>query len=218
MSSSQKSTNLLAETMAKAEAIKKHSVLLEDSDSEEADRSYIKETAEIEVEFFEPFHNKFTKKSEGERFQLLKIFREDSNMQLMAKAVFDFSMEDNDRFKLLFETGSNLKRMWQFIFLSFMDQELMMLELRYKQYAEDFNRINAFQTEKNLIAKKDGPKVYRLFKLFCLKDRVFNSLVKREKKVKPTSTEVMVNTPAPIAMEVENGLKLPVYSTVTQKY
>jgi len=58
----------------------------------------------------------------------------------------------------------------------------MMLELRYKQYAEDFNSINAFQMEKGLIAKKDGPKVYRLFKFFCLKDRMFNSLVKKGKE------------------------------------
>ena len=63
-----------------------------------------------------------------------------------------------------------------------MDQYLMMLELRYKQYAEDFNGINAFQMEKVLIAKRDGPKVYRLFKLFCLKDRMFNSLVKKGKE------------------------------------
>jgi len=35
-----------------------------------------------------------------------------------------------------------------------MDQDLMMLELRYKQYAEDFNGINTFQMEKVLIAKK----------------------------------------------------------------
>jgi len=74
---------------------------LEDSDSEEVDRSCIKETAEVEAEFFEPFHNKFTKKSEGERFQSLKIFREDNNMQLMAKAVFDFSMGNNNCLKLL---------------------------------------------------------------------------------------------------------------------
>ena len=60
--------------------------------------------------------------------------------------------------------------------------------------------------------KRDGPKVYRLFKLFCLKDRMFNSLVKREKKVKPASIEVMVNTTVPVAMEIENGLKLPVYT------
>jgi len=47
------------------------------------------------------------KKSEGERFQSSKIYREDNNIQLTAKAVFDYSMKDNDRFKLLFETGSN---------------------------------------------------------------------------------------------------------------
>ena len=133
-------------------------------------------------------------------------------MQLMAKAVVDFNMEDNDRFKLLFETGSNFKWMWQFIYLIFMDQELVRLELRYKQHAEDFNHINTFQMETGLIAKKDGPKVYRLFKLFCLKDRVFNSLVKREKKVKPASTEVMVNNPVTVAMKIENGLELPDYT------
>ena len=51
-----------------------------------------------------------------------------------------------------------------------------------------------------------------MFELFCLNDRVFNSLVKREKKVKPASIEVMVNNPVPVAMEIENGLKLPVYT------
>ena len=138
----------MAETGFKADAIRKHYVLLDDSDSDGADKStdrnYIKEAAEVEVEFFEPFHSRFTKKSEGERFQNLKIYREDNNMQLIAKAVFDYSMEVNDRFKLLFETGSNLKWMWQFIYFSFMDQELMMLELSYKQYAEEFNHISTF--------------------------------------------------------------------------
>jgi len=94
----------------------------------------------------------------------------------------------------------------------FVDQEIMMLELRYKQYAEEFNHINTFQKETGLIAKKDGPKVCRLFKLFCLKDRGFNSLVKREKKVKPASIEVMVNTQSLFAMEIENGLELPDYT------
>ena len=131
--------------MANSQNLQLH---LDDSGSER------KHGKTAEFEFSDLFHNKFTKKSEGERFQSLKIYREDNNMQLMAKAVFDFSMEDNDRFKLLFETGSNLKRMWQFIYLSFMDQDLMMLELRYKQYAEDFNGINTFQMEKVLIAKK----------------------------------------------------------------
>ena len=62
--------------------------------------------------------------------------------------------------------------MWQFIYLRFFDQELLMLELKHKQQAEDFNRINAIQIENVVIAKKDGPKVYRLLKLSCLKDSV----------------------------------------------
>ena len=77
-------------------------------------------------------------------------------MKNLARAVFNFSMDDQKRFEFLFENEGNFKLMWQFIFLSFMDQELLMLELRYKQYAEDFNRINTFQIENGLIAKKDG--------------------------------------------------------------
>ena len=69
-----------------------------------------------------------------------------------------------------------------------------------------------FKWRKFSLLKKDGPKVYRLFKLFRLKDRMFNSLVKRETKIKPASTEVMVNNPVTVAMEIKNGLKLPVYT------
>ena len=57
-------------------------------------------------------------------------------------------------FEFLVETEGNLKLMWQSVFLSFMDQELLMLELRYKQHADVFNRLNAFQIETGLIAKK----------------------------------------------------------------
>ena len=81
----------------------------------------------------------------------LKAYREDSTMQNLARAVFDFSMDDQKRFEFLFETEGNLKQMWQFMFLSFMDQELLMLELRYKQHAEDFNSINAIQLEMGLL-------------------------------------------------------------------
>ena len=72
--------------------------------------------------------------------------------------------------------------------MSFFDQDIMMLELKYKQHAEDFHRINTFQQEGGFIAKKEAPKVYRLFKLFCLKDRVFNTLMSRAKCPIPIST------------------------------
>ena len=88
----------------------------------------------------------------------------------MARAVFDFSMDEKTRCEFLFGTEGNLSLMWQFIFLSFMHQELLMLELKCKQHSDDVDRINKFQIKHGLIAKKDGTKVYRLFKLFCLKE------------------------------------------------
>ena len=110
------------------------------------------------------------------------------------------------------ETAWNLKLMWQFIFLSFMDQELLMLELRYKQHAEDFNRINTFQIENGLLAKKDGPKVYRLFKLFCLKDKVFNAFINRPKSFAPTKEGKTEATNEAGEMEIESELKFPAYT------
>ena len=92
----------------------------------------------------------------------LKLFGEVSQIQLLAKSVFDFGMDDNERFKLL----------WQFVYLSFFNQDIMIFELKCKQDAEDFQRINTFQQEGGFIAKKEAPKVYRLFKLFCLKNQV----------------------------------------------
>ena len=107
------------------------------------DRTVGKES--IGVDFFDAFQNKFLEKTEGEHLQCLKALREDSHMQSMERSVFDFKMFDSDRFKFLFETGRNLKRLWEFIYLSFLDQELLMLGLRYKDNAEDFTRINVTQ-------------------------------------------------------------------------
>ena len=133
-------TNLGGENTASNKQIKKLSLLLNDSDS---DDNILKEGVD-EGEFvdcFSWFNNKFVNKDAGYRLSKLKMYRENSQMQSLAKSVFDFSMNDEDRFKLLFETEGNLKLIWQFIYLSFFDQDLMMLELKYKQHAEDFQRL-----------------------------------------------------------------------------
>ena len=204
----------LGEFNLQEESLKKHSILLNDSESENED-NIITATSNVGVttnEFFDSFQNKYVNKDTGFRLQRLKAYREDGHMQSLARAVFDFSMDDKARFELLFETEGNLKLIWHFIFLSFMDQELLMLELKYKQHAEDFNRIHAVQVETGKIAKKDGPKVYRLFKLFCLKDRVFNAFINRPKKCSPISTETVVETEQTRAMDIETDLKLPSYT------
>ena len=87
-----------------------------------------------------------------------------------------------------------------------------MLELKYKQRAEDFNSINTFQQEGGFIAKKEAPKVYRLFKLFCLKDPLFSALMSRAKCPVPISTGKGEEAQENSAMEVESDLLLPIYT------
>ena len=124
-------------------------MILNDSDSDDTisnttslDRN-LDESLET-VDCFGWFNNKLINKDADYRLKKLKVFREDSQMQSLAKSVFDFSMDDNERFKLLFDTEGNLKLIWQFVYLSFFDQDIMMLELKYKQHTEDVHRINTF--------------------------------------------------------------------------
>ena len=134
-------------------------MLINDSDSDDNILNRGLDESVQAVECFSWCSNKFANKDAGYRLNKLKLYREDSQMQSLAKSVFDFSMDDNDRFKLLFETEVNLKLMWQFIYLSVFDQDLMMLELKYKQHAKDFQRRNAFHQEAGFIAKKEAPKI-----------------------------------------------------------
>ena len=93
------------------------------------------------------------------------------------------------------------------------------MEPRYKQYSEDFHHINDAQLTTGHIEQKDGPKVYRLFRLLCLKDKVFNAFLNRPKTsvpqtdTKPAAEEQKTDT---AAMELITERKLPVY-TDTEK-
>ena len=53
----------------------------------------------------------------------LKKYREDSLLQNLERAALDFRLDSKNHFEFLFETEGNLKRMWPFVFLSFMDQK-----------------------------------------------------------------------------------------------
>ena len=112
----------------------------------------------------------------------------------------------------MFEMNSRIKLIWQFIFLCYQDEQIYMLELRHKQYAEDFNMLNEFQIQRGMLAKKDMAKIYRLFKFFCLKVRIFSSFIRRPRHLGPNSKEkgeAVINTNA---MEIESDLKLPKYT------
>ena len=152
-------TNFGGESSSSNKQIKKLSILLNDSDSDDNNENEGVEDVGY-VDCFSWFNNKCANKDAGYRLNKLRMFREDSQMQSLAKSVFDFSMNDEDRFKLLFETEGNLKLIWQFIYLSFFDQDLMMLELKYKQHAEDFQRINAFHHEAGLFERSRIQRLY----------------------------------------------------------
>ena len=139
------------------EQIRKHSTLFNDSSDSDGE---VRNTDEVvvtdivpAVEFFEAFVNKFTNKDTEYRANKLKLFREDCSIQVMAKTAFDFNLDDSTRLENLFGPIGNIKKMWLFIYLSFHDQEMLMLELRHKQYAEDFNKLNEFQIQKGMFAK-----------------------------------------------------------------
>ena len=62
----------------------------------------------------------------------LKSYREDSVLQNLAQAIFDYKMDDADWVGFLFANEGNIKRIWKFIYLSFMDNEQSLLEPKYK--------------------------------------------------------------------------------------
>ena len=53
-------------------------------------------------EFFDVFANKFTDKDAAYREHKLRSFREDCNIQVMAKTAFDFNLDDKTNLENLF--------------------------------------------------------------------------------------------------------------------
>ena len=201
--------------------IKKHSTLslfFESSDSEEELHILQPEIVETSTENFMHFLNKYATKDANFRALRLKAYREDATMQSFAKVVFDFGIDDKERFEILFNNEMNIKFLWQFIFLSFLDHDPFLMEVRHKQYVNDFVRINKTQLETGYINKQDGIKVYRLFKFFCLKDKVFNAFINKTKSMKAaTEKEEKVQEEAKadtVEMDIVSPFKFPVYMDV----
>ena len=108
----------------------------------------------------------------------LWIYREEGAIQKLAKVVFDFSIEEKKKFELLFDSESNIMA----IHLSecygsrYHDDEP-----RYKLYNDDFARINDVQVNTEHFERRESPKIYRLFKLSYMKDKIFYAFTNRPK-------------------------------------
>ena len=103
MNTSNSSVGLGGEANTSNKQIKKLSILLNDSDSDDdyiSNQTIIDKTTNENlqmVEHFDGFNNKFLNKDAAYRLKKLKLFREDDQMQSLAKAVFDFSMDDDKK-------------------------------------------------------------------------------------------------------------------------
>ena len=118
--------------------------------------------------FYEAFVNHYAKpeKEDGYFKRKLDAYQKDAYIRHTAVLSFDFQISDADKHKLMFETRNGIKLIWQFICLSYQDQELLMMDQRYQQYAKTFDRIHNFQVQAGMIAKADGPKVCKLFQFY----------------------------------------------------
>ena len=117
MASLKSSAGVVGEAQMREGSIIKYSMLLQDSSSDSdtnatARRPIIADKGPLDSnigvatanEFFTAFQNKYNNKDIDFRMARLKAYREDSTMQSLAKAVFDFSLDDKKRFEFLFET------------------------------------------------------------------------------------------------------------------
>ena len=80
-------TNFGGESSSSNKQIKKLSILLNDSDSDDNDQNEGVEDVGF-VDCFSWFNNKCANKDAGYRLNKLRMFREDSQMQSLAKSVF----------------------------------------------------------------------------------------------------------------------------------
>ena len=123
-------------------------------------------------DFYEGFVNAYVNKELTETYvrgKLEKYWKE-AFIQHTAKIAFDFQTLDADKYNILFARKNGIKWIWQFIFLSYHDQELLLLESRYRYVAKYFKHLNTLQSQRGVLAKKDASKICKLLQFFIVKD------------------------------------------------
>ena len=106
-------TNVPARTSDKN--LRRHSVLFQSSSESEGEivQQELFENEDLNVEnFFPAFKNKYPQKDSVARVARLKSYREDSVLQNLAQVIFDYSLDDADRFISLFTNEGNIKKIW----------------------------------------------------------------------------------------------------------
>ena len=88
-----------------------------------------------------------------------------SNTRSLDGYLYESLQKDNERFKLLFDTETNLKLIWQLVYFSFFNQDIMILELKCKQTCRRFSTNQHFSTGRWIHCKKRGTKSVSTFQV-----------------------------------------------------
>ena len=80
----------------------------------------------ILAEKYAQFLNQFINKPIKEQKEKLDKMRNSSILRAIVRSAEGFTLEDEEKYALLFNEGDRLKRIWEYIYVSFNEQEILL--------------------------------------------------------------------------------------------
>jgi len=114
--------------------------------------------------------NQFINKPIEEQKDKLDEMRNSSIIRALVRTAEDFTLEDEEKYALLFNEGNRLKRIWENIYVSFNEQEIILTVPGHGNYCVDFDALKKYQKQTGYILKSSAYKVYKIFRFFIMKD------------------------------------------------
>ena len=102
---------------------------------------------------------------------------------------------------LSFNEGDRLKRIWEYICVSFNEQEILLTEPGYGKYCVDFDALKKYQKQTGYVLKSRAYKVYKLFRFFIMKDPILHAISREQTIV--TQVDVSANSAETSLVEME---------------
>ena len=155
----------------------------------------------ILAEKYAQFVNQFINKPIEEQKEKLDEMRNSSIKRATVRTAEDFTLEDEEKYTLLFNEGDRLKRIWEYIYVSFNEQEILLTEPGYGNYCVDFDALKKYKKQTGYILKSSAYKVYKLFRFFIMKDPILHAISREQTIV--TQVDVSANSAETPLVEME---------------
>ena len=84
-------------------------------------------------------------------------------IRALVRIAQDFTIEEDEKYSLLFNDGEKLKIIWEYICASFKYQEMLLTEPGYTNYCADYDLLKKYQLQTGYFLKNNAYKKYKLF-------------------------------------------------------